>query len=192
MTGRFSAGSSSKASTAGIELRRSPSDFGARLLLPGHWSTQKEQGESHKIGCIAWVSIVKSRKPTNCYGKRAAKSSSGPFITPDIGCTVYSLSLLGAVFCGIGQAGWEYQVTVEYSLPPLYSTTNLTLNGTGSFTDPGSGSPILTIDLGSATINYLRVIFGSFNGISLSTPDPRVKSRAVGTSQRFQPLRLGP
>lgn len=77
---------------------------------------------------------------------------------------------MGAVFCGISQA-WagEYQVTVEYSLPPLYSAASMTLNGTGSFTDPGSGTPILTIDLGSATINYLPgVIFGSFNGISLS------------------------
>ena len=82
-----------------------------RLLLPGHWSTQKEQGEGNKeLGVSHGPSIdPKCRKPTNCYGKRAAKSSSGPFITPDIGCTVdlwsfvaWVLSFVGSVRLGLG------------------------------------------------------------------------------------------
>ena len=75
-----------------------------------------------------------------------------------------------AVFCGFSHAlAGDYQVTLEYSLPPLYSAASMTLNGTGSFTDPGSGSPILNIDLGSEAIDYLPgLIFGAFNNINLT------------------------
>ena len=62
----------------------------------------------------------------------------------------------------------DYQVTVEYILC-CGETQTMTLNGTGSLVDPGSGSPILTIALDSEPIDYFPgFIFGSFNNINLT------------------------
>ena len=62
----------------------------------------------------------------------------------------------------------DYQVTVEYILCCNEPRT-MTLNGTGSLVDPGSGSPILTIALDSEPIDYFPgFIFGSFNNINLT------------------------
>ena len=74
------------------------------------------------------------------------------------------------IFCAISQTmAGDYQVTVEYSLPPLNTAQTMTLNGTGSLTDPESGPSILTIHLGSQNINYFPgLIFGSFNNINLT------------------------
>ena len=99
------------------------------------------------------------------------------------------------IFCSISQAlAGDYQVTIEYSLPPLNSAASMTLNGTGSLTDPGSGSPILTIELGSETIDYFPgLIFGSFNNINLTyTGSSGEITGSWDVTNPFNPAGVGP
>ena len=99
------------------------------------------------------------------------------------------------IFCGISHTlAGDYRVTVEYSLPPFDILGSFQVDGTGTFADPGTGQPTLTIGLDDANIVYFGgLIQGSFNNINISyTGTTGQMTGDWDVPNGFNPATIGP